>query len=313
MELLFLDTYYIDGEHSPISLYLISKDFLVPILTIGATIFGALWVAKRQIKNQREETVRLQLEDDDLYRRVFILNVSSTSISLKGLVENLSGIISKLEDVDFDAVISDMFLSHVMVIEQLDYHRVYRSFRSAFNSVVEFQPRFFLCYNALYSLKMSIDDINQFTTQNRKEYVQYDEQISIASTEIVPLIRQVLLDDQVAENLKTNIQSLLDKRNQELISDEAGKNEIKSYHRLMAGLYDIDELHSTSRQSVLNVLAHIRRSIHLIQKLSDANSYLIAKIKTLFVQIHGEDDKLKKFLESYREYSDILKKSNDKK
>lgn len=110
MDLLFLDTYYVNGEESLINLYNIFKDFLVPVITIVFSILVTLHVTKKDraqnAKNRKEDFEKAEQEK---------LNAINSSIAKE--IERKNQVLTDLEFFNKSALIN--LEQHLITINRL--------------------------------------------------------------------------------------------------------------------------------------------------------------------------------------------------
>ncbi|GEM_PF-6307417 len=126
MNLLFLDTYYVDGIESSIDLYNVSKDFILPSIILAGTIIGSIRLAKKQLDDQKKLEFEKNKEEDESTLKLILLTNHKLIENLKSSIKNFEETI-KLLTIDSSGnlpihIFNDAFF---ISLTSLGYFKIY--------------------------------------------------------------------------------------------------------------------------------------------------------------------------------------------
>lgn len=167
------------AELSRKDIYDFFKDFIVPIFSIGASVFVAYWVANRQIKDQRN-----LLEDEEARKSKLLFNLIDVQTQL--LIEEsrkrdseIRKLIDGLEEEDIYSDINEVYMPSLIRLNEIDYKEIHNVF---FEKKYDFERNkqvFLLYQNSLIHLERGVIMINNsgrnYYTLSLKNYNKLKE------------------------------------------------------------------------------------------------------------------------------------------
>lgn len=273
------------------------KDYLIPVLGSILGVIGAYWVMHIQFKRQKKETERDLSDNQSLFRSVYEVNLSM-------LVNRIQSVLTPLKEhaesirkdkLNFSIKVSDIFISTIKTLEQIEYVKLYEAYRPIFTiSKDKLFSDFVNSYDSYKRLVYLIELINKEFDSFSLYKDQLEEEIFRNNSDFMDLYKFNYSSDKPVYQ---KIKKVMD--NYYLTLDFADNNE--SYSDYMNNLFLIPELHNQLDEKLLEIIKLIKRNKLLIHNLSNRMILLTSIIDNCCKEIPFLLENINQFLEKIKQ------------
>ena len=302
MTVLFLDTYYVNGEDSIVNSYLIFKDVIIPIISSFIGIVGAYLILLYQIKKQKIREDEQELSNDSMIRSAYIINLKIVEIKIPELIKILDETIKTTNSLDDNYLHFKVMIDGAEVIMKQDYNSLYKAYYPTFKFNDGIINSFLYSYNAIHSIHQGINNINLIGNSFVEKSKELEIEIEELSNKLVTQIKIVLQDNTVEENLK----SFIKEKFENFYHKEMDLNKSNFYFKEFCNsiMTSNQEIHLSDHPKVIEFIIFIKTCLQSLTKLIWLKSDYAQMAQQTISIFKTELLKLSQFIEIYKKYSD---------
>jgi len=277
--------FFLDAYNTGI--YNFAKDFLVPIITIGGSVWGAFSVANRQIINEKNLIEYKKKEISDLFRLSYLTNINIVISDMKEYSSILSTELNNIDDLDYNFSFIKARSSGVYSLMNLNYSDLHDSFSSISLSDTNILSSFISSYRSVYNFKVDLDELNTVTRNYLTESKNLKYEISIQISDFLTCIKKIALDKTIDPALS---QELLNELKPFYSEKNLKEQSISVFYQCTNRIFSIGNIHLNTNENVLSLVIIIKNLANKRTKLE--NDKVVYKSNIIYV-LHNIDNSIK--------------------
>ncbi|MBB2950167.1 hypothetical protein [Sphingobacterium sp. JUb56] len=278
------------------------KDFLIPIIGSGIGVIGAYLIMLHQIYKQQKNS-NLEISDNQsLLRSVYEINLdilkNRINTTLTPLTEHKDRIL--IEKLDFSITISEIYINTFDLLQQIDYVKLYESYRPIFlSSKANLFSDFINSYDNYKRLQYLMTKINS----EFQSFLRYNNEINakISSNK-----------SNFTDIYKINLQSekphyKIIKTHMDLYYKQIATVETnEGYISFMNALFSTRELHHNLDEDLFAIIKLVKNNLMLAHDLNNNSLLLYSFLEKVLEEIPSLLLNIQSFINNAKAHYDLM-------